>query len=109
MSTRPNTPHAARRARLRLVVGAQKGVAQGVPIAVRPDPQTDDGRRPVAELHIVAPPDWSVTPSARSWCSCGRERNASGRAAVLGLAADYAEHRDICHELYRIEEGGMAV
>ncbi|MFD4144356.1 hypothetical protein [Streptomyces sp. NPDC058572] len=109
MITRPDNPQAALRDHLQLVVGADKGVAEGVPMAVRPDPQTDDGRRPVAELHIVAPPAWAVAPSARSWCSCGRDRNAIGRAAVLRLVADHTEHRDICTRLDRAEEGGKAV
>ncbi|MEU8488425.1 hypothetical protein [Streptomyces sp. NPDC048641] len=109
MSSHPRSPHAAERRHLRLVVGDEKGVAEGVPIAVRPDPQTNDGYRPRAVLHIVAPPDWSVTPSAHSWCSCGRERTAIGRAAVPGLVAAHNEHRDTCPQLANAKEGGKAV
>ncbi|MFI8787135.1 hypothetical protein [Streptomyces sp. NPDC055105] len=109
MSSHSRSPHAAGRRHLRLVVGDRKGVAEGVPIAVRPDPQTNDGYRPRAVLHIVAPPDWHVTPSAHSWCSCGRERTAIGRAAVLSLVAAHNEHRDTCPQLANAKEGGKAV
>ncbi|MFB7163157.1 hypothetical protein [Streptomyces sp. NPDC056242] len=109
MSRHPHRPHAAERRHLRLIVGDRQGVAEGVPIAVRPDPQTNDGYRPRAVLHIVAPPDWHVTPSAHSWCSCGRERTAIGRAAVLSLVTAHNEHRDTCPQLARAKEGGKAV
>ncbi|MFJ3527286.1 hypothetical protein [Streptomyces sp. NPDC090132] len=89
-------------------VGGPKGVAEGVPTAVRPDPRRDDGRRPVAWLHIVAPPSWSVTPSARSWCTCGYERHAIGRAAVLQLVASHDEHRTACPLLNPELEGRAA-
>ncbi|MCX4905574.1 hypothetical protein [Streptomyces sp. NBC_00878] len=90
------------------VVGEPKGVAVGVPIAVRPDPRRDDGRRPVAWLRIVAPPSWGVTPSARSWCTCGYERQAIGRAAVLQLVAAHGEHRTACPLLNATSEGRAA-
>ncbi|MCX5083400.1 hypothetical protein [Streptomyces sp. NBC_00401] len=109
MSPHPQSPRAAKRRHLRLVVGDREGVAVGVPIAVRPDPQTNDGYRPRAVLHVVAPPDWRVTPSAYSWCSCGRERTAIGRAAVLSLVAAHDEHRDTCPQLANAKEGGKAV
>ncbi|MEU6677688.1 hypothetical protein [Streptomyces sp. NPDC046925] len=89
-------------------MGEPKGVAEGVPTAVRPDPHTGDGRRPVAWLHIVAPPSWSVTPSARSWCTCGYERQALGRAAVLQLVAAHNEHRTACPLLGPTTEGRAA-
>ncbi|MFD6496211.1 hypothetical protein [Streptomyces sp. NPDC060188] len=88
--------------------GEPKGVAEGVPTAVRPDPSKDDGRRPVAWLAIVAPPSWSVTPSARSWCTCGYERHAIGRAAVLQLVAAHGEHRTSCPLLNPDSEGRTA-
>ncbi|MEU8787870.1 hypothetical protein [Streptomyces sp. NPDC048643] len=89
-------------------VGAPKDAAEGVPNAGRPDPSKDDGRRPVAWLHIVAPPSWSVTPSARSWCTCGYERHAIGRAAVLQLVAAHDEHRTACTLLNSTSEGRAA-
>ncbi|MGW3633692.1 hypothetical protein ACWD7F_26635 [Streptomyces sp. NPDC005122] len=89
-------------------MGEPKGVAEGVPIAVRPEPRRDDGRRPVAWLYIVAPPSWGVTPSARSWCACGYERQAIGRAAVLQLIAAHGEHRTTCLLLTPVSEGRAA-
>ncbi|MFE5193403.1 hypothetical protein ACFQ93_06785 [Streptomyces sp. NPDC056601] len=109
MSSHPRPGRAAERRHLRLVVGDREGVAEGVPIAVHPDPQTRDGYRPRAVLHVVAPPDWRVTPSAHSWCSCGRERQAIGRAAVLSLVAAHNEHRNTCPQLTHTQEGGKAV
>ncbi|MDT0417816.1 hypothetical protein RM574_20240 [Streptomyces sp. DSM 41982] len=52
-------------------------------------------RHQVGALHIVAPPN-GTTPSARSWCACGRERTATGTAAVLVLIAQHAAHRGTC-------------
>ncbi|MEU6659596.1 hypothetical protein [Streptomyces sp. NPDC046821] len=109
MSPHPRSPRAAERRHLRLVVGDREGVAEGVPIAVRPDPQPNDGYQPRAVLHVVAPPDWRVTPTAHSWCSCGRDRQAVGRAAVLSLVAAHNEHRDTCPQLVNAKEGGKAV
>ncbi|WP_405424452.1 hypothetical protein [Streptomyces erythrochromogenes] len=75
--------------------GAPKVVAEGVPSSVRPDPLADDGRRPVAWLHIVAP-GRGVTPSARSWCTCGRDLFAAGQTRALALIADHVQHRAVC-------------
>ncbi|MGN9819619.1 hypothetical protein ACTMUQ_30260 [Streptomyces sp. SD11] len=75
-------------------VGAPKGVAEGVPTALRPDPQTGDGRYPVAWLRITAPR--GTTPTATSMCLCGRDRSAIGRARVLALITDHEAHRDLC-------------
>ncbi|MEU7601497.1 hypothetical protein AB0B78_05085 [Streptomyces sp. NPDC040724] len=74
---------------------APKVVAEGVPSALRPDPHGDDGRRPVAWLHINAP-GRGVTPSVRSWCACGRNLFAAGQRRALALIADHAAHRDAC-------------
>ncbi|WP_406738053.1 hypothetical protein OG365_16225 [Streptomyces sp. NBC_00853] len=76
--------------------GALKVVAEGVPSSVRPDPHTGDGRRPVAWLHIVAPPSYGATPSARSWCSCGRDIFAAGLVRALTLIDDHNQHRTLC-------------
>ncbi|UQX01011.1 hypothetical protein [Streptomyces sp. RerS4] len=75
--------------------GAPKVVAEGVPSAVRPDPHGDDGRRPVAWLHITAP-GRGTTPTARSWCACGRDLFAAGQARALALIADHDRHRKTC-------------
>ncbi len=75
-------------------VGAPKGVAEGVPTAVRPDRQTGDGRYPVAWLHIVAPR--GAVPTATSKCLCGRDRSAIGHGKVHALIADHEAHRDTC-------------
>lgn len=107
----PDTPHrpvAAPQPVDTTAAGEPKGVAEGVPLAVRSDPRRDDGRRPVAWLHIVAPPSWGVTPSARSWCTCGYERHAIGRAAVLHLIAAHGEHRTACPLLNPVSEGRAA-
>ncbi|GGR86857.1 hypothetical protein Snoj_66490 [Streptomyces nojiriensis] len=77
------------------VAGALKVVAEGVPSSVRPDPHTDDGRRPVAWLHIVAP-GRGVTPSVRSWCACGRDLFAAGQRRALALIEDHVQHRSLC-------------
>ncbi|MFD9617867.1 hypothetical protein ACFWB2_11385 [Streptomyces virginiae] len=84
--------------------GAPKVVAEGLPSSVRPDPPADDGRRPVAWLHIVAPPSYGAAPSVRSWCSCGRDRFAAGRARALALIADHKQHRTACSRLTQRRE-----
>ncbi|MFD7478081.1 hypothetical protein ACFV8Z_39700 [Streptomyces sp. NPDC059837] len=88
------TPHAAPQPVDTSAVGEPKGVAEGVPIAVRPDPQTGDGRYPVAWLHICAPR--GAVPTATSKCLCGRDRSAVGKARVLALIEDHTAHRDEC-------------
>ncbi|MGW7031078.1 hypothetical protein ACWGFX_28440 [Streptomyces xanthophaeus] len=87
--------------------GALKVVAEGVPSSVRPDPRADDGRRPVAWLHIVAP-GRGVTPSVRSWCVCGRDLFVAGQARTLALIADHERHRDVCPQLTHAQEGKAA-
>ncbi|MER5809708.1 hypothetical protein ABT143_16175 [Streptomyces sp. NPDC002033] len=75
--------------------GAPKVVAEGVPSSLRPDLNWDDGRRPVAWLHIAAP-GRGVTPSVRSCCACGRDLFAAGQARALALIADHDLHRTTC-------------
>ncbi|MFF0290337.1 hypothetical protein [Streptomyces sp. NPDC005262] len=80
---------------------AQKSSAAGRPLRlVRPDQQpptgTDQPRRAVRWLHIVAPPSYSTTPSARSWCACGFDRKATGRAGVLALIEAHTDHPAQC-------------
>ncbi|ARE77239.1 hypothetical protein B6R96_27590 [Streptomyces sp. Sge12] len=79
--------------------GALRVVAEGVPSSVRPDPLADDGRRPVAWLHIVAPPSYGASPSVRSWCCCGRDLFAAGYVRALALIDDHEEHRAACSRL----------
>ncbi|MFE7036362.1 hypothetical protein ACFU9Y_39320 [Streptomyces sp. NPDC057621] len=74
--------------------GEPKCVAEGVPSAVLPDPQTGDDRYPVAWLRITAPR--GATPTATSKCLCGLERRAFGRRRVLALITEHTEHRDAC-------------
>ncbi|WP_371645974.1 hypothetical protein [Streptomyces mirabilis] len=92
--TSPNGMQHADRATPRTAVGEPKGVAEGVPIAIRPDPQQGDGRYPIAWLHICAPR--GAVPTATSKCLCGRDRSAVGKARVLALIADHEAHRDTC-------------
>lgn len=72
--------------------GAGVAARKGVLSAVRPDSQ------PVAVrwLHIVVPPSFSATPSARSWCRCGYVRTAQGRAGVLALIEAHTHHPEHC-------------
>ncbi|WP_329313331.1 hypothetical protein OG723_12225 [Streptomyces sp. NBC_01278] len=85
--------------------GAPRVVArQGVPSSVRPGLRADDGRRPVAWLHTVAPPSFDAPARARSWCSCGYEWTAIGRPGVLQLVAAHNQHRTACPLLTPVEE-----
>lgn len=80
--------------------GAPKVVGrQAVPVAVRSDPQPV----PVRWLHIVAPPSFSATPSARSWCRCGYDRTARGRAGVLALIEAHTHHPEHCPQSHHAE------
>ncbi|MEV5952132.1 hypothetical protein [Streptomyces sp. NPDC051993] len=78
--------------------GARRASASACP----PGAAYGDGRRIVALLHIVAPR--GTTPTARSRCSCGRDRTAIGRARVLDLITDHAVHRTEC-PLLTAQEG----
>ncbi|WP_328893726.1 hypothetical protein [Streptomyces sp. NBC_00236] len=88
---RPGTAHAA--------VG-RKSSAAGRPLhLVRPDPHpaTSTGpRQAVRWLHIIAPPSFSAIVSARSWCRCGYNRTAKGRAGVLALVEAHTAHPEHC-------------
>lgn len=101
----PNSPQGALQGPLRAAVGAPKGVAEGVPVAVRPDPRPSDGRYPVAWMAICAPR--GAIPSATSKCLCGRDRSAIGKPRVLALIADHESHRDTC-PLRTTQEGRAA-
>lgn len=108
LKSHPGTPGRPRAAALVAVpagVGAPKVVAEGVPSAVRPDPQQGDGRFVVAWLHIVAPQ--GAIPTATSKCACGWDRSAIGRQKVLDLIEDHTTHRDVC-PLRTSQEGRQA-
>ncbi|MGY1499833.1 hypothetical protein ACW4TU_25190 [Streptomyces sp. QTS52] len=76
-------------------VGEPNGAARkGVPSALRPESQYDDGRRPIAWLHITAPR--GAVPTATSKCACGRDRSAVGHTRVHALIDDHTAHRDSC-------------
>lgn len=76
--------------------GAPKVAAEGALSSVRPDPHPADERQPIAWLHIIAAPDWSMPPRAFSRCDCGRYESARGRARVLALIDAHTAHRDLC-------------
>ncbi|WP_328450738.1 hypothetical protein OG780_22010 [Streptomyces sp. NBC_00386] len=105
ITTTPDGPHAAAQPVDTTAVGEPKGVAEGVPIAVRPDPHPGDGRYAVAWLTICAPRD--AIPTATSKCLCGRDRSAVGRPRVLALIADHEAHRETC-PLRTTQEGRAA-
>ncbi len=85
-------PTAATQAAVKAGAGARVAARKGVLSAVRPDPQPV----PVRWLHIVAPPSFSAMPSARSWCRCGYDRTARGRAGVLALSEAHTRHPEHC-------------
>ncbi|MEW2345807.1 MULTISPECIES: hypothetical protein [Streptomyces] len=86
-------------------VGEPTGAARkGVRTAVVPEPHPDDGRRPIAWLHIVAPR--GAVPTATSWCACGRDRSAVGHRRVLALITEHNDHREHCP--LRSSQGGRA-
>ncbi|MFE7278082.1 hypothetical protein [Streptomyces sp. NPDC057623] len=103
-TTTPTGPHTAPQPVNATAVGGRKGVAEGVPTAVRPDPRCGDGRYPVAWLRITAPR--GAAPTATSTCLCGRDRSAVGHGKVLALIADHEGHRDLCP--LRIPQEGRA-
>jgi hypothetical protein len=91
----PDQPRTAEPAGPATGHSAPKDVARkGAPSALRPDPQTGDGRYPVAWLHIVAPR--GATPSATSKCLCGWNHSAVGHRRVLALITDHTAHRNTC-------------
>ncbi|MFF2381307.1 hypothetical protein [Streptomyces sp. NPDC058108] len=110
--TTPDGPPGAAQPVDTVAVGAPKGVAEGVPTAVRPDPHPGTAGGPTPErpgIRIFAPPvyrhpndgaRWSKqygsTPTAACACSCGLTGTATGALAVAALAADYDAHRSVC-------------
>ncbi|QHY97250.1 hypothetical protein SSPS47_19265 [Streptomyces sp. S4.7] len=92
----PDAPPASLRAGRAVVAG--KSSAAGRPSKpVRRDPHTPTRRMEVVRwLRVVAPPDWSAKVSGHSWCRCGYDRTAIGRAAVQQLVQDHTDHRAHC-------------
>uniref|UniRef100_A0AAU3GS50 Uncharacterized protein n=1 Tax=Streptomyces sp. NBC_01401 TaxID=2903854 RepID=A0AAU3GS50_9ACTN len=101
----PTGPYLAGLATAETGGGAAKGVAEGVPTAVRPDQQIGDGRYPLAWLTISAPR--GAVPTATSVCACGRNRFAAGHRKALALIEDHTRHRDLCP--LRTHQEGAAV
>jgi hypothetical protein len=102
----PAGPLAARSTAPRPIVGEPDGAArQGVRSACSSDPHGDDGRRPIAWLHVVAPR--GAVPTATSRCACGRDRSAIGKPRVLALIDDHTAHRTVC-PLRHPQEGRAA-
>lgn len=102
----PTGPRAAEPAAPCTAVGEPKGAARkGVPSALGSDPQTGDGRYPVAWLHIVAPR--GAVPTATSKCLCGWDRSAVGHRRVLALIDAHTAHRENC-PLRTSQEGRAA-
>jgi hypothetical protein len=104
----PTGPNPAELAAPQAAGGEPKGAARkGVRTAVvsDPHPYPDDGRRPVAWLHIVAPR--GGVPTATSWCACGRDRSAVGHRRVLALITEHNDHREHC-PLRSSQEGRAA-
>ncbi|MFI8868530.1 hypothetical protein ACIGNW_16625 [Streptomyces sp. NPDC053707] len=101
----PTGPHLAEPAPTGTSGGAARGVAEGVPTAVRPNQHTGDGRYPIAWLTISAPR--GAVPTATSVCACGRNRFAAGHHKALALIEDHTRHRDLCP--LRTHQEGAAV
>ncbi|MFF0484110.1 hypothetical protein [Streptomyces sp. NPDC004435] len=85
MTARPPRPAPA--------VGAEKVVAEGVRSGS--DPRQATGPRILAMLHIGAA-DRNASPTAHSWCSCGRDLKVFGHQQVARLADDHTRHRSQC-------------
>lgn len=78
---------------------------KAVPVAVRPDQQTGDGRYPIAWLTISFPR--GAVPSVTSVCACGRNLFAAGQRKALALITDHADHKARC-PLRTDQEGAAA-
>ncbi len=74
----------------------RQAVLSALPTAQQPPrPATGETRSPVAWLTVRMPAK-HATPTAASWCACGREARAAGHAKVLALIEDHTAHRDLC-------------
>ncbi|MFF8728878.1 hypothetical protein ACF073_20600 [Streptomyces sp. NPDC015171] len=87
--------------------GESTGAARkGVVTALRPDPRQDDGRYPIAWLHIRAPR--GTRPTATSQCECGWDRSAVGKRKVIALIEAHTAHRNACPLRHPQEERAAA-
>ncbi|MEU6945692.1 hypothetical protein ABZ957_10700 [Streptomyces sp. NPDC046316] len=108
-STTPTTDHsaAAEQPRHLRAVGAPKGVAEGVPSVLLPNPGDPTPHQPGIRIH-AAPvyrshydgARWSKrtdgTPTAAYACACGQTGTATGLTAVAALVAEYDAHKTVC-------------
>lgn len=97
MPATPNTPQAANPTAARMTGGEPKGVAEGVPIAVLPDPHTVTvtGIRPGLTVRELGR---NQIPAADWLCACGHHERARGRNAVTELTTrarvDHCPHTE---------------
>ncbi|WP_257895305.1 hypothetical protein [Streptomyces anulatus] len=93
----PNTPQAANVAVARMTGGEPKGVAEGVRVAVLPDPHTVTvtGIRPGLTVRGLGR---NQIPTADWLCACGHHERARGRNAVTELTTrarvDHCPHTE---------------
>jgi hypothetical protein len=57
---------------------------------------TSTGQPRIVALLRISAPGRDTTPSARSWCSCGRDLAAFGQRRVAALIDDHTRHRTAC-------------
>ncbi|WP_406248293.1 hypothetical protein OG944_31560 [Streptomyces anulatus] len=93
----PNTPQAANAAAARMTGGEPKGVAEGVRVAVLPDPHavTVTGIRPGLTVRGLGR---NQIPAADWLCVCGHHERARGRDRVTDLTTrarvDHCPHTE---------------
>ncbi|KQX37674.1 hypothetical protein ASD97_20890 [Streptomyces sp. Root63] len=97
MPATPNTPQAANVAAAPATGGEPKGVAEGVPVAVLPDPHTVTvtGIRPGLTVRGLGRNQF---PAADWLCACGHHERARGRDRVTDLTTrarvDHCPHTE---------------
>lgn len=93
----PNTPHPANLAAARMTGGEPKGVAEGVRVAVLPDPHTITvtGIRPGLTVRGLGR---NQIPTADWLCACGHHERARGGGPVTALTSrarvDHCPHTE---------------
>lgn len=100
--SRPASDGSSRAALTSLPAGAVRpkddaeGVLSALPFTVLTEDEasTAPGYGPIAWLAVQAP--HRRTPTATSWCACGRDRSAVGHGKVLALIEAHTAHRDEC-------------